>query len=126
MFQCDEHFRGPILTTRLSACRIKSALAFSDCLILEVAGKAGHVPLCIFDKAAGIRNALPERENPLRFERFFGPRTAPTKRKKACSPWLVRAFSNWSRTSFPRATPLLAAVLSNQAARSLLRRIVIV
>ena len=49
MFQRDERFRGPILTTRLSVCRIKSALAFSDCLILEVAGKAGHVPSGTFD-----------------------------------------------------------------------------
>jgi hypothetical protein len=32
---------------------------------------------------AGIRDAFHERENPLRLERFFGPRTAPAKRMKA-------------------------------------------
>jgi predicted nucleic-acid-binding protein len=29
----------------------KPALAFSDCLVLEIARKAGHVPLGTFDKA---------------------------------------------------------------------------
>jgi hypothetical protein len=35
------------------------------------------------DEEAGIRNALHERENPLRLERSFGPRTVPAKRIKA-------------------------------------------
>jgi hypothetical protein len=78
------------------------------------------------DEEPGIRNALHERENPLRLERSFGPRTVPANRMKAWAPLVVLAFSNWSRTSFPCDTPLLAAVSSSQAARSLLRRIVIV
>jgi predicted nucleic-acid-binding protein len=31
--------------------RAKKALGFSDCLVLEIARKAGHVPLGTFDKA---------------------------------------------------------------------------
>jgi len=34
----------------LSAYRERPALGFSDCLILEVARKAGHMPLATFDK----------------------------------------------------------------------------
>ena len=93
--------------------------AHSPAMVLIVPiGKANEEP--------GIRNAFHKRENPLRLERFFGPRTVPAKRMKAWPPLLVLAFSNWSRTSFPCDTPLLAALSSSQAARSLLRRIVIV
>ena len=35
------------------------------------------------DEETGIRNALHGRENPLRLERSFGPRTVPAKRIKA-------------------------------------------
>lgn len=37
----------------LSHYRRKPALGFSDCLVLEVARKAGHVPLGTFDKNLG-------------------------------------------------------------------------
>ena len=33
--------------------RAKPALGFSDCLVLEIARKAGHLPLLTFDKALG-------------------------------------------------------------------------
>jgi len=33
--------------------RKRPALGFSDCLVLEIARKAGHVPLGTFDKAMG-------------------------------------------------------------------------
>ena len=33
--------------------RRRPALGFSDCLVLEVAGKAGHVPLGTFDRDLG-------------------------------------------------------------------------
>ena len=33
--------------------RKKPALGFSDCLVLEIARKAGHLPLGTFDKALG-------------------------------------------------------------------------
>ena len=41
------------------------------------------VPIGKADEEPGIRNALHERENPLRLERSFGPRTVPAKRIKA-------------------------------------------
>ena len=41
------------------------------------------VPISKGDEEPGIRNALHERENPLRLESSFGPRTAPAKRMKA-------------------------------------------
>lgn len=41
------------------------------------------IPISEGDEKPGIRNALHERENPLRFERSFGPRTVPAKRMKA-------------------------------------------
>jgi hypothetical protein len=53
------------------------------------------------DEEPGIRDAVHERENPLRLERSFGPRTVPAKRMKACAPLLLLAFSSWSRTTFP-------------------------
>ena len=37
----------------LSQFRHKPALGFSDCLVLEIAVKAGHKPLGTFDKALG-------------------------------------------------------------------------
>jgi len=33
--------------------RAKPALGFSDCLVLEIARKAGHLPLVTFDRALG-------------------------------------------------------------------------
>ncbi len=35
----------------LAQFRAKPALGFSDCLVLEIARKAGHLPLATFDKA---------------------------------------------------------------------------
>ena len=35
----------------LQLFRAKPALGFSDCLVLEIARKAGHLPLATFDKA---------------------------------------------------------------------------
>ena len=40
------------------------------------------IPISEGDEETGIRNSLHERENPLRLERFFGPRIAPAKRMK--------------------------------------------
>ena len=37
----------------LAQYRAKPALGFSDCLVLEIARKAGHLPLATFDKALG-------------------------------------------------------------------------
>ena len=37
----------------LAQFRAKPALGFSDCLVLEIARKAGHLPLATFDKALG-------------------------------------------------------------------------
>ena len=37
----------------LAQFRAKPALGFSDCLMLEIARKAGHLPLATFDKALG-------------------------------------------------------------------------
>ena len=41
------------------------------------------IPVSKGDEESGIRNALHERENPLRLERSFGPRTVPARRMKA-------------------------------------------
>jgi predicted nucleic acid-binding protein len=35
----------------LAQFRAKPALGFSDCLMLQIARKAGHLPLATFDKA---------------------------------------------------------------------------
>jgi predicted nucleic-acid-binding protein len=35
----------------LANFRVRPALGFSDCLVLEIARKAGHLPLATFDKA---------------------------------------------------------------------------
>ena len=40
-----------VVNAALTQFRAKPALGFSDCLVLEVARKAGHVPLATFDKA---------------------------------------------------------------------------
>jgi predicted nucleic-acid-binding protein len=37
----------------LAQFRAKPALGFSDCLVLEIARKAGHLPLATFDRALG-------------------------------------------------------------------------
>ena len=40
-----------VVSAALSQFRAKPMLGFSDCLVLEVARKAGHLPLATFDKA---------------------------------------------------------------------------
>ena len=42
-----------VVTLALTHLRRKPALGFSDCLILEVAGKAGHLPLGTFARDLG-------------------------------------------------------------------------
>jgi predicted nucleic acid-binding protein len=42
-----------VLAPVLAHFRAKPALGFSDCLELEIARKAGHLPLANFDKALG-------------------------------------------------------------------------
>lgn len=37
----------------LALCRTRPSLGFSDCLILEVARKAGHLPMGTFDRNLG-------------------------------------------------------------------------
>jgi predicted nucleic-acid-binding protein len=39
------------VSAALTHFRSKPALGFSDCLVLEIARKAGHIPLGTFDKA---------------------------------------------------------------------------
>lgn len=39
------------VASALAHFRAKPALGFSDCLVLEIARKAGHLPLATFDKA---------------------------------------------------------------------------
>ncbi len=41
------------VTAALDLFRIKPSLGFSDCLMLELARKAGHVPLGTFDRNLG-------------------------------------------------------------------------
>jgi predicted nucleic-acid-binding protein len=41
---------GDIVAAALQQYRGKPALSFSDCLVLEVARKAGHLPLAAFDR----------------------------------------------------------------------------
>ncbi len=41
---------GDAVTAALQQYRRKPALSFSDCLVLEVARKAGHLPLGTFDR----------------------------------------------------------------------------
>lgn len=40
-----------VVNAALAQFRAKPALGFSDCLVLEIARKAGHLPLATFDKA---------------------------------------------------------------------------
>ena len=40
-----------VVNSALTQFRAKPALGFSDCLVLEIARKAGHMPLATFDKA---------------------------------------------------------------------------
>lgn len=40
-----------VVTLALAAYRARPALGFSDCLVLEIARKAGHLPLATFDRA---------------------------------------------------------------------------
>ena len=40
-----------VVTAALAAFRTRPALDFSDCLLLEIARKAGHLPLGTFDRA---------------------------------------------------------------------------
>ena len=40
-----------VVAAALAQFRAKPTLGFSDCLVLEIARKAGHVPLATFDKA---------------------------------------------------------------------------
>lgn len=40
-----------VVAAALDAYRHKPVLGFSDCLVLEIARKAGHVPLGTFDKS---------------------------------------------------------------------------
>ena len=40
-----------VVNAALSQFRAKPTLGFSDCLVLEIARKAGHMPLATFDKA---------------------------------------------------------------------------
>lgn len=40
-----------VVASALAHYRAKPALGFSDCLVLEIARKAGHLPLVTFDKA---------------------------------------------------------------------------
>jgi predicted nucleic-acid-binding protein len=42
-----------VVSAALAQFRTKPALGFSDCLVLEIARKAGHQPLATFDKALG-------------------------------------------------------------------------
>lgn len=42
-----------VVAAALATFRAKPALGFSDCLVLEIARKAGHLPLATFDKALG-------------------------------------------------------------------------
>ena len=39
-----------VVSAALTQFRAKPALGFSDCLVLEIARKAGHMPLATFDK----------------------------------------------------------------------------
>lgn len=39
-----------VVESALARCRKRPAIGFSDCLVLEIARKAGHTPLGTFDK----------------------------------------------------------------------------
>jgi predicted nucleic-acid-binding protein len=40
-----------VVAAAVQQFRAKPALGFSDCLVLQIARKAGHLPLATFDKA---------------------------------------------------------------------------
>jgi predicted nucleic-acid-binding protein len=42
-----------VVGVALQQCQRKPAISFSDCLVLEVARKAGHLPLGTFDRELG-------------------------------------------------------------------------
>ena len=42
-----------VVAAALAQFRAKPALGFSDCLVLAIARKAGHLPLATFDKGLG-------------------------------------------------------------------------
>ena len=42
-----------VVGAALQQCRGKPAVSFSDCLVLEVARKSGHLPLGTFDRELG-------------------------------------------------------------------------
>lgn len=42
-----------VVAAALARFRARPGLDFSDCLVLEIARKAGHLPLATFDKALG-------------------------------------------------------------------------
>jgi predicted nucleic-acid-binding protein len=42
-----------VVSAALEQFRLKPVLGFSDCLVLEVARKAGHLPLGTFDRTLG-------------------------------------------------------------------------
>jgi predicted nucleic-acid-binding protein len=42
-----------VVTAALDEYRRRPSLGFSDCLVLEIARKAGHLPLGTFDKNLG-------------------------------------------------------------------------
>jgi predicted nucleic-acid-binding protein len=44
---------GDVVAAALGQFRAKPALGFSDCLVLEIARKAGHLPLGTFDRQLG-------------------------------------------------------------------------
>lgn len=44
-----------VVALALESYRRKPAIGFSDCLILEIARKAGHIPLGTFDRSLGKR-----------------------------------------------------------------------
>jgi predicted nucleic acid-binding protein len=48
---CDgNHIIADVVTLALDNCRKRPAIGFSDCLVLEIARKAGHLPLGTFDR----------------------------------------------------------------------------
>ena len=46
-------YDGECVAAALELFRAKPSLSFSDCLILETARKAGHLPLGTFDRTLG-------------------------------------------------------------------------
>jgi predicted nucleic-acid-binding protein len=42
-----------VVASALQIFRAHAALSFSDCMVVEVARKAGHIPLATFDRGLG-------------------------------------------------------------------------